>query len=77
MLTKPIYDFPIKYVDLYPCTIRDGRDDVNVRCSEGCATNQFYYLQCKYIGEEQVRLFRECGAPQYAEVLCTYNDRGY
>ena len=34
------------------CVVTDERDDVNVRCSDGCATNQYRYLYCKYIGEE-------------------------
>ena len=59
------------------CVVIDERDDVNMRCSVGCATNQADYLTCKYIGEERVEVFRDCGLPEYAEVLCRYNDKGF
>ena len=61
----------------YPCAVLDERDDVNVRCSVECATNQYSYLACKYLGEEAVQIYRECGVPEYAEAVCRYNDRGY
>ena len=72
------YDFSMyESDDPDPCALRDERDDVNVRCSDGCATNQYVYLMCKTIGEKQAQLFRECGAPQFAEVHCTYSDKGF
>ena len=66
-----------EYEEPHPCAVFDERDDVNVRCSEGCATNQYSYLWCKYLGEEQVQIFSECGVPGFAEAICRYNDRGY
>ena len=44
------------YEELHPCAVLDERDDVNVRCSVGCATNQHLYLACKYLGEKVVQL---------------------
>ena len=48
-----------EYEEPHPCAVFDERDDVNVRCSEGCATNQYGYLWCKYLGEEQVQIFSQ------------------
>ena len=66
------------YDEPHDCVVTDERDDVNVRCTEGCATNQAEYLACKYLGEEAVALYLECGGmPEIAEIACTYNDKGY
>ena len=59
------------------CVITDERDDVNTRCSYACADNQSGYLACKYLGEEVVQLYRDCGWSEAAEAVCIYNDRGY
>ena len=72
ILDAPEYE----YDESYPCAVLDHRADVE-RCSEGCATNQYRYLACKYLGEEAVEIFRECGLPEYAESGCRYNDKGY
>ena len=59
------------------CVVNNERVNV-IPCSNACSTNQFYYLQCKYLGEERVRLLRECGAaPEYIAAVCIYNDKGY
>ena len=59
------------------CVVNDERVNVTL-CSDACTSNQFDYLLCKYLGEEEVRLLRECGAaPEFIEIICAYNDKGY
>ena len=47
--------------DTNRCYITDDRDDVNVTCSKDCSWKQFAYFYCKYLGEELVKIDRECG----------------
>ena len=56
------------------CVVNDERVNVAL-CSDACTSNQFDYLLCKYLGEEEVRLLRECGAaPEFIEIICTYTE---
>ena len=69
------YDY---YRENHPdfCVVADEREDVDF-CSEGCSSNQYSYLLCKYTGQEQMKILRECGLPEIADVVCTHNDKGF
>ena len=60
-----------------PCVIIDERDDINVSCSVECSYRQFYYLYCKYVGEESVSIDRECGRNVFGADYCSFNSRDF
>ena len=60
------------------CAITDERVDINT-CSEECSATQYFYLICKYLGEEGLSIDRECGVPSAVVGVggCSFNNNTF
>ena len=62
--------------DADSCAIIDERVNISI-CSEECSLKQAGYLACKYLGEEGVRIDRECGVPVVGVGGCSFNNNNF